>query len=211
MKTFYIVASVILGAIIFIGCHYSGSATTTLNNLATQATVNPEENDRLYRTVSMVSWDVKKNVRVEARLEVLNQDCQSKPCQVPYSRLIVKNLATNRIIYQRDDSDEPVCLYLRGSDGLIINWRGGSADRIEILLVAENEAHRVLYESYRLDAALITFTKDEEISVLITTAEGGGMPLYTTRYVWEGDRYKPVSRISFEHFSGDLTKLFKSR
>jgi hypothetical protein len=210
MKTYIKLIFVALSGICFFGCHTFKVTTASTDHLGAGNAATAEK-DSSYQIVSMVTWEVTRGVRVEARLEVLTKECRPVRCQLPYAHLVIKNLLTNKIIYQRDESDRPESLYNHGTDGLVVNWRGGSADRIEILSVNEREAHRVLYESYRFDAAVITFSGDEEMNVLITTAEGGGMPLYTTRYVWKDHSYQAAGRVPFKRFSEELEKLFNAK
>ena len=161
-----------------------------------------------YESVAATSWRVAKDVVIEARLLRLLKDCVSTPCQKPYARLIVKNLKTGQVIYDHDSTDTPERVSVYDSQTLVVFWGGGSAERIEILSVTEKEAQRVLYESFRFDASLVKIGDDT--NVLITTSEGGGMPLYTTRYVWKENQYRPAGKIPFNDFNKVIGSLFEA-
>ena len=153
----------------------------------------------------------------EAKVEVIDKD---NPATVPIdlqpSHLTIRNLATNKIIYERDEDIYFLSMYARplnGMDALVINWdRGVCCNQLEVLAVDANQARDIFSEAYRADATLVDFSGDgERVDILVTTADGGAMHRYTTRYVWRNGRYQSVGRVSTEKLVNDLRREFKTQ
>jgi hypothetical protein len=167
-----------------------------------------------YRDVSTAIWKVgDAGSMVEAKLEVLERKDDSSIGSKRLARLSVKNLVTGKVLYSKESDDTPMYMYVRdlnddGFEELILNWSGGSASRLEILEVNVDNARDILYESYRVDAALIDLGGKGVVDVLITTAESGAGPFYTTRYVWRGGRYQAMGRVPYAKLRVTINRWF---
>lgn len=165
-----------------------------------------------YQIISTARWQVEEGVTVEAKLETVDEPMKDASKEFPISRLTLTNLANGRIIYSQDEIFRPSTMYLHNFgesavEGLVIIWYGAVADRIEILSVNATEAHQVLYTAYRFDATFVSLS-NESVDVLITTADGGSMPLYTVRYIWKEDKYEPASKVPYKDLAQGIEMLF---
>ena len=174
-----------------------------------------KEHSTLYRDVSTVVWEVGKGVRIEARLQRIDRSSASASLTEAPSRLVIRNLTANKTIYEQDSEDIPISMCALDDLGdigkaVVLRWAGGSAERLEILAVSESNARVVLYESYRVSASLIDLGNNAP-DVFITTGDSGAGPFYTTRYMWQRDRYLPVGRVRYENFIRTINEQFSSR
>ena len=71
----------------------------------------------------------------------------------------------------------------------IIIWGAGSADRIEIFTVSENEVKNVLSESYRIDASIIDLSGEGKKNVLISTTNDKTGELIIKNFSWNGSKF----------------------
>lgn len=168
-----------------------------------------------YETAIVYVWELgSAGTKIEAKVETLSVMLKDAPIGTPLSKLVIRNLKSQKVIFEQSVDDRPIYMITRDLNGdgdmeLIVSWTSGAvAERIEIFTIGENEARRVLDEAYRVDATLADLS-DETVDVLITTAESGASPAYTTRYVWQGGQYKPVGRVRYEHFIKQVKGLFR--
>lgn len=166
-----------------------------------------------YRVASVIVWDVDSmNARIEARMETLNEP-ESNIFAIAPTRLIIKNLSMNQLLFEEKSGDSFVSMYARDLnddyiDELIVTWAAGSSYRIQIIAVDTTRADVILNESYRLDAALVDLSGVAKVDVLITTGNSGVGPFYTTRYVWTGEQYKAVGQMPYEKLINIIKKQF---
>ncbi len=192
---------------------FMGMSHEHLSPNAQEEFMRAEIQTRVYQEASVITWEDEDGVKIEAKVDMLAEP--AKHTNLPTSRLTLKNLNTNQIIYERDEDRFLISMYeqpLHDMDTLIIKWSGGSADRLEILAVDSKQAHDIFFEAYRLDAALIDLdgnNDDGDADVLITTADGGGMSLYVERYVWKEGKYQKAGRVSYAKLVKELGKEFK--
>lgn len=194
-----------------LNCDSAAGKTSFNNQNSAQDKASQKRTISEYQTTSSIQWEFGNESTIEARMETLKTACGDVPCRSAPSRLIVSNLNMNKIIYQSDEWDNPRSFCVQNPGQLVVYWGGGSADRIEILEVNSKNAHVVLDERYRFSAFVGAITNDDEVSVFITTAEGGGMPEKTTRYIWKGDKYVPAGTVSFDRLSKEITTLFQKK
>jgi hypothetical protein len=165
-----------------------------------------------YIEIATVIWEVNgRGAKAEAKLEVLENEVSSG--NLPFARLKIMNLVTSKVIFEKEYADSPISMFVRDLNGdsikeLIVNWEGGSASRLEILEVNVDSARVILYESYRVDAALIDLSGKGIVDILITTAESGVGPFYTTRYVWRGREYRSVGRVPYAKLRTAINRAF---
>lgn len=170
------------------------------------------ENDA-EKQVSLIGifvWEVDEGLKLEARAEQV-----SASGEITTSRLIVKNLATNNIILQKEYDGFITSMYTRDLNSdqhpeLLLTWtRGTVADNLEVFSVNTTQAQTLLAETYRTDATL-TYISGDSVDILISTGDSSAGPFYTTRYVWKGDRYKPAGKVQYEKLTRAIEKLFNT-
>jgi len=161
--------------------------------------------------VNICSWELDDGTRIEARAEKTNPPDEPTTWQIT-----VKNLTTNKVILRREILYD-LSMYLRDLKGygqreLIIDWDHGVCCRqLEIYEIDRRGAHELLNEAYRASATLIDMYGKGKVDVLISTAEGGALPMITTRYVWQGDRYRPVGSFPSGKLLSELRNRFSER
>ena len=167
-----------------------------------------------YRVVSVIVWSVDdQGTRVEAKLETVDEPLKH-PSLIP-SRLTIRNLANSQTVFEQNSADVALSAYVRGlndvvGEALVVTWSGGSGERMQILTVDPSSAHVILDQRYRVDAALIDLSGQGHLDVLITTGDSGVGPFYTTRYVWNGDRFQPAGRVPYKALVSTVEKQFSS-
>jgi hypothetical protein len=204
-----------LFALVTLGCSATSRPIASREALSPLVQSKAKEELQAYRTVDLVVWNVDSKTKVEARIETLDAPPRDGSPPLPSTRFKIKNIDTGGSIYEHNSGDRPVSMYTRdlnndGSEELIITWGGGSADRLEIITVSAKQARIVLSESYRIDAALIDLSGKGNIDVLVSTGDSGAGPFYTTRYVWENDRYLPVGKVPYDVLMRSVEKQFAS-
>ena len=134
----------------------------------------------------------------------------------PDSRLTIKNLSNNVVLYERDFDGAPNSMYLRNvtpdDEPELIADLGiaASSNQFQIFAVTPSEAHLILNENYSQDATLIDLT-GEAVDVLITTGFAQAAPLTTTLYQFKGDRYQSAGEISYKRMRSLFSKQFRFR
>jgi hypothetical protein len=176
---------------------------------------NIESKSASYETVIFYTWEFgDDNTKIEAKVETLVGKLIDAPRGMPLSKLVIRNLKSQKEIFEEDlDDDLPGYVIIRDLDGddkmeLIATWNSGAtSERIEILKIDEDRARRILDESYRVDASLIDLS-GKATTVLITNTKMGAIPDYTVRYTWQGEQYKPAGKVKYEHFVKQVESLF---
>ncbi|MFL6276473.1 MAG: hypothetical protein ACJ74G_14880 [Blastocatellia bacterium] len=197
-------------------CFFSSKPATNSSTLPVQASSIVEDASTDYKLANAVVWEVdEKGTRAEAKIEVLSSPPKDHPTDKPLSRLTIRNVSTQAILFSQESDDSPVSMYIRPlneevGEGLVVVWSGGSADRIEILKVDAEQSSVILKESYRIDAAFVDLSGAGQVDVFITTGEGGNGPFYTTRYVWKKEHYEPVGKIEYKKFINTINSQFKA-
>lgn len=214
MKVYVTIAITLLLSIYILG-HFSLKDVASLASTS-QLHTSDSGSDQLgakYIDVATAIWEVNsQGIKAEAKLERLEHEAPFNTH--PFARLTIMNLATHEIIFEEKNDDSPISMFVRDLNGdgikeLILNWEGGSASRLEILEVNADSARVVLYESYRVDAALIDLSGKGEVDILITTAESGTGPFYTTRYTWRERRYQVAGRVPYAKLRSAINREFR--
>lgn len=164
-----------------------------------------------YQIFAQLEWEVDGRI-TDVKLETLIERAKSVDTAHPVSRLIITERSTQKVLYEQTINDRPLslCTHQLNEDvgeGLIVKWTGGSADRIEILAAINGQVCNVLTTAYRLDATLLQLS-DTTTAVLVTSAEGSGDTFYSTLYVWEGGRYRPIGRTPYKRLIGLIEREF---
>lgn len=161
--------------------------------------------------VNTCAWELDDGTRLEARAERVRGSGGATGW-----RVTVRNPATGALLLSREISYLN-SIYVRdlNADGrpeLIIDWdHGVCCSSLEIYEVDAGRAREILNEAYRADAALIDLSGDGEVDVLISTAKGGALPTFTTRYVWQGERYRPAGSVPYKSLVGHIKRQFDIR
>jgi hypothetical protein len=182
----------------------------------------PREDTSPCHDEAIITWDAREEgAMLEARFEGLRQpfpDDLWDQKKYPYwSRLTIKNLRTKRVIYEeRFESSLFVSMYTRDLNGdshvelILTTTPGAVCEQMSIFSVTPSGVKLLLYKPHRLlgDAE---FVKGENglTDVVITDAELGTGPYYTTRYVWQGRRFKPVATVPVEEFIRNRQSLLQ--
>jgi hypothetical protein len=185
------------------------------NAMSYTSRANIEPRSASYETVILYTWNFGDNdTKIEAKVETLVGKLTDAPAGAILSKLVIRNLKSQEVIFEEDlDNDLPGYVIVRDLDGdgrmeLIATWNSGAtSERIEILKIDEYKAHRVLDESYRVDASLIELS-GKATTVLITNTKMGAIPDYTVRYTWQGGQYKPAGEVKYEDFVKRVEGLF---
>lgn len=160
---------------------------------------------------NVCTWEIDDGTRLEAKAEKVNA-----PDEATIWNVTVRNLATDVILLNREIF-YLTSMYIRDLNGdgkpeLIIDWdHGVCCSSLEIYEVDAQKAREILNEAYRVDATLIDLSGEGKVDVLISTAEGGAMTKFTTRYVWQGEKYKPMGKVSSEVFIRSIKRQFYVR
>jgi len=191
------------------GCHSPRDATSGSVSHSTE--MEPAR----YHEVSAAIWDdYKENTRFDARIFTLIPRLIDAPDNVPISRLVITNLTTERTIFQRDMDFRPLGMHTErlfdNQLALVTEWAGGSADGIMIFSVSPLGGKVVLDEDYRIGASFIPGGGDT-VDVFITSGCCGVGPFYTTRFVYNGQAYKPAGSMAFEDFTNVLNHAFANK
>ncbi|HKQ53491.1 MAG TPA: hypothetical protein VJT74_14035 [Pyrinomonadaceae bacterium] len=181
--------------------------------------VKLDESSSPYADAGIVVWDVReKGIRLEARVTSLKQDLPPEVFRdSPYwSRLTIKNLQSNKVLYDEKFSGLFVSMYTRDLNNdshveLIVTMTPGAVcEQLSIFEVTPERARLILYKPHRLlgDAEFVN-VEGNLTDVIITDAELGTGPYYTTRYVWQGKKYRPVATVAAEEYFKNRQSLFK--
>ena len=191
-----------------LGC---GAASNAAFVSQSQSNVNRSEGTQHYRNACVITWEAGEAI-LEARVETIKLPRARETESLPSARLRIRNLSNGQTIYERDEADSFLTMYREAvnddvGEALILRWAGGSAERLEILDVDRNQARRIFYESYRVDASLVNVGGNSRV-ILLTTCDGGAGPCFTNRFVWRGGKYQKAGTIPSERFDAAMERLF---
>jgi hypothetical protein len=163
-------------------------------------------------------WQVSNGVFLGAMIETKRSvsDVVS-----PDSRITIKNLSSNTILYEKDVEGVPNSLYVRNvtpdlEPELIVDMGipASSSNQFQIFTITSSRAYLILDENYVQDATLLDIS-DDAVDVLITTRTGHATrkarvdPLTTTLYRFQWDRYKSAGEIPFDRMKRLINKQLK--
>lgn len=196
----------------YVGLHLR-SLPPNPSALAMQQQEKQREESSLYTAVCNTTWELDDHTEIEVSVFILKATKQPAVSSYSSSRLKVMDRTQNKVIYERNEGDSFISMFLRDLDGdgsneVVLNWARGSAGRIEVLSVNDKGVRSILDETYRVDAALVDLSGQGKIDILITTGESGVGPFYTTRYVWRGKQFQPAGRVPYKRLVGLVKGLF---
>ncbi len=207
-------------------CAYScASSTATLTRTAApeagqspapSAAREAPDDERYYREFCAlrVSTD-DKDGEGEVRVRTIKVSLDQLPQNMPYSYLEIRNPATGAQILREDVRGFPISVYTLDVNGdekkeLVTVWTAGVGQRLQIFDVGPAQARPVFDESYRLDAALVNLGGGT-IDILLTSAEYGTGPFFTTRYVWRNGRYESAGTAPYKNVVTAIEQQFGGR
>jgi len=183
---------------------------TDLSAVASNSSEAPD-----YEVMNMLTLNVGNGIKTQATIENLKASINAIPVQRPRSKLVIKNLATGRIICQEEVGDSNLSypgFDLGRGAGLVVTTKGGSGDGIRVYEVTQTDARIVLAEGYR--AAAITMPNDElggDMGFLIVDSESGTSPLIVRRYQYDDQskKYVLTGKASFSEFIRSVKSQFR--
>lgn len=216
MKNHAIVIVGVLLVVVTIRCVEKLHSSDALDAATRKNAGDAEFKSASYEDAIIYVWELADSgTRIEAKVQTSTATLKDSPSGMPLSKIAIRNLRSQKVIFEQSLDERPIYVIKRDLNGdgvleLIASWTSGAVgEQIKILTIDEDKATIVLDESYRVDASLVD-ASEKAIDVLITTAESGVSPAYTTRYVWQGEKYKPVGRVRYEHFVRQIKGLFGS-
>jgi hypothetical protein len=154
-----------------------------------------------YFVANSTIWQLINGVFLGAMIETRRNPADTHS---PSSRITIKNLTSNTILYEKDLDSSPNFLYVRNlipdlEPELIVDLgvAASSSNQFQIFAVNPSTAQLILNESYTRDATLIDID-GEAVDVLITTGEAQTAQFKTTLYRFEGDQYRSAGVVPFD-------------
>jgi len=168
-----------------------------------------------YETVSIASFSLGRDIKVQATIESLKESIPAISGQKPRAKLVIKNLSSGRVIHEEECGDSTVSdpgFWIDRGTALVMTTKGGSGDGIRVYEVTQSDARIVLTQSYR--AAVIMMPNDElgdDVGFLIVDAEHATDPLEVRRYQYsrEKKQFVVTGKASFSQLMGAFKAQFK--
>lgn len=176
------------------------------------AQVTGSLNHERYYIANSVSWIIGDNVFLTATIETRKLPTETAR---PVSKIMVKNLSSNTILYQQEVEGTPLSMYTRNvtpdpNPELIVDWDiAAASNQFQMFSVSSSLVTMLLDENYRLDTTFIDLGNDG-IGLLITTGEGGAGPFETTLYTFQNNRCEIAGKGSHQSLISDIRKLLIS-
>jgi hypothetical protein len=180
----------------------------TLSTTQLIGRLNPEH----YFIASSATWDYGNGAFISAFVETKKSPSDTVS---PDSRITIKNVSSDKIIYEMDFEGGLNYMYIRNltpddRPELIVDIGiAASSNQFQVLSVTPSQARLILDVNYIHDVSLVTIDENST-DVLVTTGLAHAMPYTSSLYRFEGDRYKLVGRIPYNtllRFMNDRFKL----
>lgn len=173
--------------------------------------INKSPNDSIddnYQIISLMNWDYiesGRNEKIEARLESIKVNSGNKEDSLPISRLIIKNVTLNKVIFEYTNDAVPITMYkvdvgLEPESILVVTWSGGSADHIEIFTIDERPIKKVFSNYYRGEAIFADLFDDKKKDLFITTTDDKTGEFFLYRYVWREHEFVLTGKVKYNKF-----------
>jgi hypothetical protein len=139
-----------------------------------------------YEIVNMVTLNIGDGVQIRATIERLKEPANISPRRKPVSKLVLRNLSTDRVTYEEEAGDSSLYdpnVWVDRGPALILTSKGELANSIRVFEVTQSTARVVLSDSYR--AAFIVMPNDKlggDTGFLLIDSESGADPLQIRRY-----------------------------
>src|SRR3954470_7557853 len=96
----------------FMSCgNYSNLNGKLKNSYLVENSYAKNNTPQNYQDVGNIFWDFSEKLKIKANLEILANNSERLSGSVPLSRLTVRNLATDQIIFKKESDDSPISIY----------------------------------------------------------------------------------------------------